>query len=45
MTCLCRKNAWHPDCPLHGRRLRLIAPALFYCLLPIAVAVTTGGSP
>lgn len=17
--CLCRKNAWHPDCPTHGR--------------------------
>jgi hypothetical protein len=18
--CLCRKGAWHPDCPVHGRR-------------------------
>ena len=18
--CLCRKGAWHPECPLHGRR-------------------------
>lgn len=19
-ACLCRKNAWHPDCAIHGRR-------------------------
>lgn len=44
LACTCRKGAWDPGCPRHGRPWRLIFVAAFYVLLVLAVVTAQGGA-
>ena len=42
--CSCRKGAWNPECPKHGRTWRDFTAAAYFVAVVLAVVLTGQGA-